>query len=95
MPEKSARSHIDGRHFGVNRPIDPMALLFCVWMVSKGCVAESSTLVDCSWLIDGLPCALCNEHFCDYLSLPSMTRLLPSLFDEMNSVFLIPFLETI
>jgi hypothetical protein len=53
-PEQSARSQIDGRHFGVNRPIDPNALLFCAWMMSEGCFAQSSTPVDCSWLIDCL-----------------------------------------
>jgi hypothetical protein len=35
-PEQSAKSQIDGRHFGVNRPIDSNALLFCAWMMSGG-----------------------------------------------------------
>jgi len=36
MLEQSAKSRIDGRHFGVNRPIDSNALLFCAWMMSEG-----------------------------------------------------------
>jgi hypothetical protein len=36
-PEQSARSLIYGRHFGVNRPMDLNALLFCAWMMSEGC----------------------------------------------------------
>jgi hypothetical protein len=37
-PEQSARSRIDGRHFGAQRPIDSNALLLCAWMMSEGCV---------------------------------------------------------
>jgi hypothetical protein len=47
-PGQSARSWIDGRHFGVNRPIDPNALPFCARMMSEGCFYQSSTPVDCS-----------------------------------------------
>jgi len=36
LPEKSARSRIDGCHFGVYRPIDSNALLFYAWMMSGG-----------------------------------------------------------
>jgi hypothetical protein len=36
MPKQSARSQIDDRHFGVNRPIDSNALLLCAWMMSEG-----------------------------------------------------------
>jgi len=35
-PKKSAKNQVDGRHFGVNRPIDPNALLFYAWMMSEG-----------------------------------------------------------
>jgi len=37
-PKQSARSQIDDRHFDVNRPIDPNALLFCALMMSEGSV---------------------------------------------------------
>jgi hypothetical protein len=48
LPGQSIRSQIDGRHFGVNRPIDPNALPFCARMMSEGCFCQSSTPVDCS-----------------------------------------------
>jgi len=36
MPKQSARSQIDGSHFGAQWPIDSNALLLCVWMMSEG-----------------------------------------------------------
>jgi hypothetical protein len=36
MPEQSVKGRIEGHHFGVIRPIDSNALLFCAWMMSEG-----------------------------------------------------------
>jgi hypothetical protein len=52
MPEQLPRSWIDDRHFSVNRPIDPNALLFCVWMMSEGFFCPNH------------PCVSKNEHPC-------------------------------
>jgi hypothetical protein len=62
-PEQSARSRIYGRHFSVNRPMDPNTLLFCAWMMSEGCSCQPSTPSDCSWLIDGLALS-CDGFLC-------------------------------
>jgi hypothetical protein len=53
MPEQSARSLIYGRRFGVNRPMDLNALIFCAWMMKKDVPVSRLPLLF-PWLIVGL-----------------------------------------
>jgi hypothetical protein len=67
-PEQSARSLIYGHRFGVNRPMDLNALLFCAWMMSEGCSCQSSTSVVCPWLIVCLAPSS-KKYLCVWISL--------------------------